>query len=358
MPTPSTTYYTVSFNANGHGTAPASQSVAKGNRATKPADLTAEGYTFGGWYKEASCTNAYDFAATVTADITLYAKWTKDGGSAPTPTPVTTYYTVSFNANGGEGTMNPQTFTSGVAQKLEANAFTRDDYRFIGWASNDSATSVEYADQQEIKVNENTTLYAVWEEVALPYIAITSVSNTGKKIVLKWGKVKGVKGYDVFMTYCGEDYPDTPTATVKKNKGSVTIKKIGGSAINQEKQYKFFVRAYKVVDGKKVYVSKSLTGHGVGYKNTKYTDVKKLTLKKASYSLKAGKTQTIEATVIKRNKKKELVTHVEKFRYRSSDKSVATVSADGKITAKGKGKCTIYVVSVTGLTKKITVTVK
>ena len=68
--------YTVTFNANGHGTAPAAQTVSQGSKATKPADLTATGYTFGGWYREAGCTNAFDFNTAINADITLYAKWT------------------------------------------------------------------------------------------------------------------------------------------------------------------------------------------------------------------------------------------------------------------------------------------
>lgn len=68
--------YTVTFNANGHGTAPDAQIIEEGKKASEPTALTAEGYTFHGWYKEAACTNKWDFAVdTVTADTTLYAKW-------------------------------------------------------------------------------------------------------------------------------------------------------------------------------------------------------------------------------------------------------------------------------------------
>lgn len=66
--------YTVSFSANGHGTAPAAQTVTEGNKATKPANPTAAGYTFGGWYTEAQCRNVYDFDTPVTENLTLYAK--------------------------------------------------------------------------------------------------------------------------------------------------------------------------------------------------------------------------------------------------------------------------------------------
>ena len=67
--------YTVSFNSQG-GSSVASQTVASGSKAAIPSDPTKTGYVFGGWYKEAACTNVWNFSSNaVTADITLYAKW-------------------------------------------------------------------------------------------------------------------------------------------------------------------------------------------------------------------------------------------------------------------------------------------
>lgn len=71
---------TLTFNANGHGTAPEAETVTKGTAATAPADPVAEGYTFGGWYEEAACTNAFSFATVLNADKTVYAKWTESEG--------------------------------------------------------------------------------------------------------------------------------------------------------------------------------------------------------------------------------------------------------------------------------------
>ncbi|MBR1567769.1 MAG: InlB B-repeat-containing protein [Lachnospiraceae bacterium] len=69
---------TVTFNANGKGTAPDVQTVASGSLVTEPTAPTADGYTFGGWYKEEACTNAWNFNSdTVSAATTLYAKWTQ-----------------------------------------------------------------------------------------------------------------------------------------------------------------------------------------------------------------------------------------------------------------------------------------
>lgn len=75
----------VSFSA-GEGSKVDFQTTAANGSVAKPADPTREGYTFGGWYTDEACTKAYDFSAAVTADLTLYAKWTKkaadnNGGS-------------------------------------------------------------------------------------------------------------------------------------------------------------------------------------------------------------------------------------------------------------------------------------
>ncbi|WP_026507858.1 InlB B-repeat-containing protein [Butyrivibrio sp. MC2013] len=73
----SNTTYKVTFSMGGHGTAPAAQTIAKGGKVSKPTDPTETGYTFGGWYTDSACTKAYDFNSEVTANLTLYAKWTK-----------------------------------------------------------------------------------------------------------------------------------------------------------------------------------------------------------------------------------------------------------------------------------------
>ena len=85
---------TVTFDTNGHGTAPAAQTVESGKAATKPSDPTASGWTFGGWYTEATCANAFDFSKAIAADFTLYAKWTENKASEETT------YIVTVGANG------------------------------------------------------------------------------------------------------------------------------------------------------------------------------------------------------------------------------------------------------------------
>ncbi len=84
--------YTVTFDANGKDAAmPDSQRVKEGKAATEPSTQPqCKGYTFGGWFTDEACTQAYDFSTPVTADLTLYAKWTKNA--------------VNPGSNGGSGT--------------------------------------------------------------------------------------------------------------------------------------------------------------------------------------------------------------------------------------------------------------
>lgn len=70
--------WTVVFNSNG-GSACNTKFVATADgKLVKPADPTRDGYTFGGWFTDEACVQAYDFSTPVTADLTLYAKWTKN----------------------------------------------------------------------------------------------------------------------------------------------------------------------------------------------------------------------------------------------------------------------------------------
>ena len=79
--------YTVTFDANGHGTAPTQQKTTYGGKITEPAAPTAENYYFQGWFKESTCENMWDFDSDiVTANITLYAKWSDCDHSGNTNT--------------------------------------------------------------------------------------------------------------------------------------------------------------------------------------------------------------------------------------------------------------------------------
>lgn len=70
--------WTVAFNSNGGSVCDTKFVATADGKLVKPADPTRDGYTFGGWYADEACMQAYDFSTPVTADLTLYAKWTKN----------------------------------------------------------------------------------------------------------------------------------------------------------------------------------------------------------------------------------------------------------------------------------------
>ncbi len=120
---------TVSFNLQGHGSAIASKTVVKGSKVTAPSDPSASGYTFGGWYKEAGCTNAWNFSSdAVSADTELFAKWTENMS------------TVSFVASPtGKGTFKVggstvTSTTAGVTTTRSVTAVPISGYHFVSWS--------------------------------------------------------------------------------------------------------------------------------------------------------------------------------------------------------------------------------
>ena len=75
--------------------------------------------------------------------------------------PVSSDVTVTFDANGGEGTMDAQTLTGGKGT-LTPNAFTKAGFRFAGWALLPAGEKV-YNDGAAVELTADTTLYALWE---------------------------------------------------------------------------------------------------------------------------------------------------------------------------------------------------
>jgi len=99
-----------------------------------------------------------------------------NGGGGNGPTPTETTFTVTFDANGGSGTMQPQTFTKGETQALTANAFTLVSHIFAGWNTTSDGTGTDYADMQETTVSGDMTLYAQWNKAAFSISGTKRVS--------------------------------------------------------------------------------------------------------------------------------------------------------------------------------------
>ena len=105
--------------------------------------------------------------------ITLYAQWTANK------------YTVKYDANGGEGTMEDQAFVYDVAQDLEANGFSREHYDFAGWNTAPDGQGPAYEDQENVTnltpiPNHEVTLYAQWQKI--PEFTVTFETNGGSNV--------------------------------------------------------------------------------------------------------------------------------------------------------------------------------
>ena len=183
-------------------------------------------------------------------------------------------------------------------------------------------------------------------------------SASKKGVTVKWGKVANAEKYEIYAAYCDKNSKYKKVKTVKGNINSFDITKLGGKKLDQKKFVKVYVIAYRMVNGKYEKITKSISLHVVGKKNTKYSNAKTIKVKKSSYTLQVNKTATIKPTLVLQKKNKKAVEHVAKFRYQSTNKAVATVDKNGKIKAVGKGTCTIYIFANNGKLKSVKVTVK
>ncbi len=155
--------FTVTFNTNG-GSNVASQTVASGAAATKPAAPVKDGYTFGGWYQDSSLTTPWNFSSPVTNDMTLYARWEKQAA-----------FTVTFDTNGGSSIAS-QTVSSGAVATKPADP-VKAGYIFKGWYQDSTLTT---AWNFSSPVTKDMTLYARWEKEVT--YTVTFNTNGGSSI--------------------------------------------------------------------------------------------------------------------------------------------------------------------------------
>lgn len=136
--------YTVTFNVGDHGTAPTAQTVENGGKATKPENPTAKGWRFDGWYTDERCTARYDFDKAVTANTTLYAKWTQ-------------LFTLTFETNGGTKIDSVEA-PDGSLVYLGSYKPTKSGYYFVGWYTDKNLTRESRVGY--VRMDGNKTVYA------------------------------------------------------------------------------------------------------------------------------------------------------------------------------------------------------
>lgn len=168
-------------------------------------------------------------------------------------------------------------------------------------------------------------------------------------VTVKWNKVKNADGYIVYGAKCGAKSKYKVLKVVSAKTTSYTHKKL-----KKGTYYKYNVVAFKYVNGVKVTLAASKKIHATT-QGGKYGVAKSVKLNKSKATIKKGKTFKIKASEIKKDKK---IKRHRAICYESSNTKIATVNSKGKIKAKKKGKCTIYVYAQNGVYKTVKVTVK
>lgn len=180
-------------------------------------------------------------------------------------------------------------------------------------------------------------------------IAGSGAQTSNGQVKISWNAMSEADGYQIYVSLCNGKNSYKMLKDTKTLNG--TIKNLDNT-----KSYKFYVVAYKNVDGKKVRISKSMVYH-VTLADGKYTNVKAIKVPKSTYTLDIGEKKKLTARSVKEDKTKKLLKHAQEFRYYSSDASIAVVSKNGEIKAKKPGSCIIYIVANNGVVKKVKVTV-
>lgn len=330
-------------------------------------------FDFAGWYTDEALTKPFSINTPVTEDMDLYAKWVK-AGTVTDPdedkedqnkseddknSSQNKQYTVTFDSNGGSAVAS-QTVKSGSRVQRPADP-ARYGYTFAGWYT-DSALKQAY--DFDKAVSSGMTLYAKWTAKS-DVAPVTPTEGTGKGLLklrvsakkgsrtqsLKWSKVKGAEGYDVYFGKCGSDF---------RRIGSTDALKFTKKNLRRGRSYKYYVNAYKYSDGKKVYISTSLICHSYagGHSRTR-TNAKKVVVSPKDITLEKGGSMTLAPTTIKYCKGYKLPgsSHGPAYRYQSSNSKIAKVRK-GVITAKRSGTCRVYVYAQNGIRAAVKVTVK
>ena len=167
--------YTVIFDNQGHGTAPAPVDAAYGTTIAEPTAPTETGYTFNGWFEDPDGFNEWDFDSSVipAENVTLYANWSVN------------QYKVEFDANGlGYDDFAAKAETLGgrmnspFTQRVDYGTLitepdfdpvtdgiqkpTEPGYDFLGWYKDEEGTSPWNFDSKKMPA-ENITIYGLWE---------------------------------------------------------------------------------------------------------------------------------------------------------------------------------------------------
>ena len=241
--------YTISYNSNEGTGSMASDVVKTGGTVTiKANEFTKKGYTFAGWTTKSDGTDdGYNWTGwsgtwnyvngqygISNNTLKLYARWTPKS------------YTISYNSNGGTGTMASDTVSTGSKATIKSNTFTKTGYKFVGWTTKSDGTddgygwnpgwsgTWNYDNGQYGIANDKLVLYARWDN----HYTITYNDNGGSGCsssskTVTYGSTYGNlctptrSGY-IFAGWYSSNYANAPwTYYYDKYKNDSTVASIG-----------------------------------------------------------------------------------------------------------------------------------
>ena len=174
---------------------------------------TYEDYKFSGWYEnyeDGNWSNEFNTSSSITSSKTIYAKWVS---------PVV----ITFNNNGGTGTMSPQNIAPGVPTNLNKNEFERTGYTFSGWNTESNDSGTPYSNQASVTSEVDITLYAQWTPNNYKITITTSNSSTEVTVngttVNNGGSVPYNSVVKVVLSY---SQSNSKTFSIKQGSNNVT----------------------------------------------------------------------------------------------------------------------------------------
>ena len=258
----------------------------------------------------------------------------------------TSYYHLVYVAENGEMTRYKTKYETG---KLMFTATHFSDYAVIY----DTGEKNETLKPEEEKADSSDTDARVAMDTSYSKLRLRVPTSTRTTNVLKWTKQTGADGYVIYGNLCnskGKTYKLVKQVTIKDNTTTSWI----DTKLASGTYYKYYIKAYKLVDGKKVWIAKSKVVHSTTT-GGKYGNAKSVKVNKTSVSLAVGKTFSIKAEQVLKDK--PIAGH-QNIKYESGNSKVASVTSKGVIKAKKKGTCYIYVYAQNGMYKRIKVTVQ
>lgn len=268
--------------------------------------------------------------------------------------------TISVKTADGKTVKNGSAIKEGTVIVCTAKAAKNCKLGYWSGSFKSTKTSVRVAANNNMTINAKFVAQIPARDTAgINKNIQTAITN--KSLTIKWGKVAGANGYDVFMQNCSKKM-DTknPVKTVRgASSNKTTITKMHGTALSKCGIVKIQVKAYKLVNGKKKYIDKSVLLHIV-LNSEKRTNIKKVTLAKKAYTMSVKRAVTLKPVFTPANASKLLLgaEHGPRAFYYSTNTNVAIVDANGVVKAKASGKCTIYVISISGVSSPVQITVR